>query len=239
VTITGANFTDAEAVHFGSTPAASFVLHSASSITAVAPAGTLGTVNVTVTTPAGINPPVSADRFSYLAAPTVKSLSAKKGPGAGGTTVTITGTNLEGATAVSFGTSAAESFTVYSSKSIAAVAPAGSATVDVTVTTAGGTSATVKGDEFEYTPAVDAIEPDAGPAAGSTTVTIDGAGFAPGTATTVFKFGSKPASGVVCSSTTSCTALTPAGKAGKVTVSAQVGKLKSSANAPGDQFTYE
>jgi alpha-tubulin suppressor-like RCC1 family protein len=239
VTITGANFTDAEAVHFGSTPAASFVLHSASSITAVAPAGTLGTVNVTVTTPAGISPPVSADRFSYLAAPTVKSLSAKKGPGAGGTTVTITGTNLEGATAVSFGTSTAESFTVNSSKSIAAVAPAGSATVDVTVTTAGGTSATVKGDEFEYTPAVDAIEPDAGPATGSTSVTIDGAGFAPGTATTVFKFGSKAASGVVCSSTTSCTALTPAGKAGTVTVAAQVGKLKSPANAPGDQFTYE
>jgi alpha-tubulin suppressor-like RCC1 family protein len=239
VTVTGANFTGATAVHFGSAPATSFVVHSASSITAVAPAGSLGTVNVTVTTPAGISPPVSADRFTYLAAPTVKTLSVKKGPGAGRTTVTITGANLEGATAVSFGASAAESFTVNSAKSITVVSPAGAGTVDVTVTTAGGTSATVKGDEFEYTPAVEAISPDSGPAAGASTVTITGAGFAPGTGATAFKFGSKLASGVECSSTELCTATVPAGKAGTVAVRAEVGKLKSPSDPPGDLFTYE
>jgi alpha-tubulin suppressor-like RCC1 family protein len=239
VTITGANFTGATAVDFGSMPAKSFVLHSASSITAVAPAGSLGTVNVTVVTPAGISPVVSADRFTYLAAPTVKSLSAKKGPGAGRTTVTITGTGFEGATAVSFGASAAEGFTVNSAKSITAVSPAGTGTVDVTVTSAGGTSATVKGDEFQYTPAVSAITPGSGPAAGAGTVTIAGAGFAPGDGATVFKFGSKTATGVECASTSVCTATVPAGKAGTVAVSAQVGKLKSPANSPGDLFTYE
>ncbi|HTA13187.1 MAG TPA: IPT/TIG domain-containing protein [Solirubrobacteraceae bacterium] len=239
VTITGANFAGATAVDFGSTPAKSFVVHSASSITAVAPAGSLGVVNVTVTTPAGISPPLSADRFDYVAAPVVKSLSVKKGPGAGRTTLTITGANLEGASAVRFGSSAAESFTVNSAKSITAVSPAGAGTVDVTVTTAGGTSATVKGDEFQYTPAVETISPDSGPASGAGTVTITGAGFAPGSGATVFKFASKVASGVECASTSVCTATVPAGKVGTVTVSALVGKLKSPANSPGDLFTYE
>jgi alpha-tubulin suppressor-like RCC1 family protein len=239
VTITGANLAGATAVDFGTKPASSFQVNAASSITAVAPAGALGTVNVTVTTPAGASPIVSADRFSYVAAPTVKSVSAKKGPGAGASTVKITGTNLAGATSVSFGANAAESFTVKSAKSITAVSPAGAGTVEVTVTTAGGASAPSKGDLFEYTPAVDTVSPSGGPAAGAITVEIEGAGFSPGVGATVFKFGSKAAGGVVCASSTSCSAVVPAGKAGTVTVSALVGKLKSQANAPGDQFTYE
>ncbi|GGD98301.1 hypothetical protein GCM10010911_66370 [Paenibacillus nasutitermitis] len=54
----------------------------------------------------------------------------------------MTGTNLSGATAVTFGGTAATSFTVDSATQITAIAPAGSAgTVDVTVTTPGGASA--------------------------------------------------------------------------------------------------
>jgi hypothetical protein len=63
---------------------------------------------------------------------------------------------------------------------------------------------------------------------------------APGAGATVFKFGTKDATGVECSSTTSCTMLAPAAKkAGAVEVIAEVGKLKSAAHAPEDQFTYE
>ena len=47
------------------------------------------------------------------------------GPAAGGTAVTITGTNFTGATAVKFGTTAATTFTVNSATSITATAPAG------------------------------------------------------------------------------------------------------------------
>jgi RHS repeat-associated protein len=50
VVITGLNFTGASAVKFGSTPAASFSVTSSTSITAVAPAGATGPVDVTVTT---------------------------------------------------------------------------------------------------------------------------------------------------------------------------------------------
>ena len=58
-----------------------------------------------------------------------------------GASVTITGTNFTGTSAVSFGGTPATSFVVNSVSSITAVAPAGIDTVNVTVTTPGGTSA--------------------------------------------------------------------------------------------------
>jgi hypothetical protein len=85
------------------------------------------------------------------AAPTVTGISPASGQASGGTSVMITGTFFTGATAVSFGTSAAASFTVNSATSITAVSPAGAGTVDVTVTTPTGTSAPTSGDQFLYT----------------------------------------------------------------------------------------
>ena len=64
--------------------------------------------------------------------------------------MTITGTGFTGATAVDFGTTPATSFTVVSDTSITADSPAGTGTVDVTVTTPGGTSATSPADQFTY-----------------------------------------------------------------------------------------
>jgi IPT/TIG domain/FG-GAP repeat len=69
VTIKGTNFTAATAVSFGSTSAASFVVRSATVIDAVSPPAPEGTVEVTVTTPAGtsaLNAP--ADNFKFLSA---------------------------------------------------------------------------------------------------------------------------------------------------------------------------
>ena len=109
VTITGTNFNGATAVRFGGNAAASFTVNSATQITATSPAGT-GTVDVTVTTPGGTSAPSSADQFSYVSAPTVTSVNPNTGPPAGGTSVTITGTNFTGATAVRFGGTAAGSF---------------------------------------------------------------------------------------------------------------------------------
>jgi IPT/TIG domain/PASTA domain len=73
-------------------------------------------------------------------APTVSSLGATSGPTAGGTSVTINGTDLENATSVSFGSTPAASYTVNSENQITAVAPAtGSATaVSVKVATIAG-----------------------------------------------------------------------------------------------------
>jgi hypothetical protein len=81
--------------------------------------------------------------------PMVTGVAPSAGPGAGGTQVAISGTNLAAATAVKFGSSSA-SITSDSDTQIIALSPPGTGTVDVTVTTAGGASAAVAGDQFTY-----------------------------------------------------------------------------------------
>jgi alpha-tubulin suppressor-like RCC1 family protein len=238
VTLSGDNFTGATAVTFGTVPATSFTVTSATTATAVVPAGA-GTVDVSVTTPSGTSSPLAADRYTYEKPPTVTKLSAKAGPVAGGTSVTITGTEFTGATTVSFGRESA-SFTVTSSTSITAVAPAQAAgIVDITVTTPGGTSAISTKDHFSYTPTVESVTPSGGAIAGGTTVTVTGTGFALGSIATSFKFGTKKATLVSCASSTSCTMRAPAAlAAGTVNVTATVNKASSPLNAPADDFTY-
>ena len=75
VTITGTNFTNATAVSFGSTAATSFTVNSDTQISAVVPSGTAGPVDVTVTTPSGPSATGTADHYTYVAAPTVTSVS--------------------------------------------------------------------------------------------------------------------------------------------------------------------
>jgi hypothetical protein len=170
--------------------------------------------------------------------PTVTKLLPKTGPTGGGTSVTITGTDLATATSVSFGSTSA-SFTVSSNTSITATAPAASdGIVDVTVTTAGGTSAKSTKDHYSYTPIVESVAPNAGSIAGGETVTVTGTGFALGSTATVFKFGTRKATAVSCTSTTSCTMKTPIGTAGTVDVVATVNKVNSPKTPPADSFTY-
>ncbi|SPA24752.1 conserved hypothetical protein [Cupriavidus taiwanensis] len=86
--------------------------------------------------------------------PTVTGVTPSSGPASGGTTVTVSGTNFVGVTAVRFGAAAA-SFVVNSPTSLSATAPLGAAgTVDVTVTTAAGTSAISAADRFTYVSAL-------------------------------------------------------------------------------------
>lgn len=70
-------------------------------------------------------------------APTISGISPTSG--GWGTTVTITGTNLTGATAVKFNNVNATSFNVVSATSITAVAPQGAGSGFMSVTTPGGT----------------------------------------------------------------------------------------------------
>ncbi len=86
---------------------------------------------------------------------------------------------------------------------------------------------------------VTGISPNSGPTAGGTPVTITGTGFATTPGATLFDFGSNPATGVSCSSSTTCVATTPSGAAGTpVEVTATVNGQTSILNPPGDQFTY-
>jgi hypothetical protein len=235
VTIKGSNLSGATSVQFGSSPA-SVEAVSETSITAVAPAGTAGVADVRVTTPGGTSAIVPADQFSYVPPPTVMEVSPKEGPTTGGTTVTITGTNLGSASAVNFGTTKAASFMINPERTIiTAVSPAGTGTVNVTVTTAGGTSKEVPADQFNYIPppTVTEVSPKQGPTSGGTTVTIKGSNLSGATSV---QFGSSPAS-VEAVSETSITAVAPAGTAGvaDVRVTTPGG---TSAIVPADQFSY-
>ena len=238
VTIRGAGLSGATAVTFGSTPALSFIVNSATSISAVSPPGTAASVNVTVTTPNGTSGVTVQDQFRYIAAiPTLTGLSPADGPSAGGTVVMITGGSFTGATTVSFGTNPASSFTVNSASSITATTPAGLplSTVEVTVTGPGGTSLANSAYQFTYGSVVTAVTPNMGNYLGGTSVTIKGAGL---TGATAVNFASTPATTfTVNGAGTQINATSPGGDAGLVDITVTVG-TSTTAITPADVFTY-
>src|SRR5207248_594505 len=99
---------------FGGLDAASFIVNSDTSITAISPPLAASTVDVVVTTPTGTSAVSSSDHFTFTAgtAPTVSALSLNSGSTAGGTVVSITGSHFTGLIGVNFGTIAA-SCTIY------------------------------------------------------------------------------------------------------------------------------
>ena len=178
-----------------------------------------------------------AARLTF-AAPTVSGISPSSG--SVGTVVSVAGTDFTQAASVSFGSTPATSVSVLSANQLNATAPSGSGTLDVSVTTADGTSATSTPDQFTYVAAcstcatLSSISPTSGPAAGGTTVTFSGSGFDPSAGMTTFSFGGTAATSVNCSNTTVCTGTSPAGS-GTVTVTAIVDGVAASGAAT---FTY-
>ncbi|MGA5823670.1 beta strand repeat-containing protein [Kitasatospora sp. NPDC094028] len=202
VTINGAGFTGATSVHFGSTPALFTVVGDAQ-ITATAPAGT-GSVPVTVTTSAGTSNSVT---YTYVNAPVITGLTPNQGPTSGGNTVTISGTNLSGATSVLFGTHAA-TITANTGTQITVTAPAGAAqSVNVTVTTSAGTSNPLP-YIYVAAPDVTGLIPTTGPSGGGNTVTLFGSGLA---LTSAVHFGSAAATNTTVISDSQITVTAPAG----------------------------
>ncbi|MDR0213064.1 MAG: IPT/TIG domain-containing protein [Comamonas sp.] len=234
VVITGTNFSGVTSVTFGGVAAASVTVNSITTITATSPGGS-GTVDIQVQTQGGTSSTGPADRFTYVATPTVTALSPPTGAGAGGTSVTITGTGFTGATAVTFGATSAAGFSVNSDTSITATSPAGTGSADVRVTTAGGTSAISASDKFAYVsaPTITGVTPNIGPDIGGGQVTINGTGL---DAVTNVRFGSTNA-GFSLGSATSLTATVPAGTAGTVDVVA-TSLGGSSTTSAGDRYTY-
>jgi serine/threonine protein kinase len=228
VSITGTNLSGATGVSFGGA-GGSITADSGTKITATSPAGS-GTVNITVTTKGGTSATTSADKFTYTTpAPVVLRISPSSGPTAGGTSVTITGTNLSGATGVSFG-GAGGSITADSSTQITATSPAGSGTVEITVTTPGGTSVATSADQFTYTvpaPTVTGLRPSSGDQ--GTTVYIIGTNLSGATSVS---FGGAAATFTVVSSTE----IEATAPAGSNTVNVTVTTAGGTSNAV--QFTY-
>jgi hypothetical protein len=187
VTVTGTalNTGGTPTINFGPVAATNVSCASATTCTATSPAvAGAGSLDVTVTNGGGrISATSPSDVFTYTTplpanAISVTSITPSTGLLAGGTTVTITGTNLtdnKGAgTSVSFGPTAAASVTCASMTSCTAVSPPGSGSVDIQVTVGNSTSLPVAADSFNY------IQPVADLLASGITAPKGGATFLPG-----------------------------------------------------------
>lgn len=236
ITIAGSGFQAGATVTVGGANAASVVVSpSGTSITATTPAGAAGTTSVVV-----FNPDARAatlpNAFTYVGAPVVSSVTPNSGSPAGGNTVTITGTGFAAVPTVMFGNAAATNVAFSGSTSLIATVPANaSGPVTVTVTNPDQQSGALANGYTYVTPApvVTGVSPNSGGTAGGTTVFISGTGFAAGAAVS---FGGTPAAGVVVSSATSITAVTPAKAAGAVAVTVTNADFQTGSLPNG--FTY-
>ena len=151
VTIRGTGLTGGK-VTVGGKPAR-LVKCSATVCTATVPAGKAGTVDVRVST-ARRHQPGRGQRPVHLPAEgrhpgqPVTKVKPSSGPPAGGNTITITGTHLSGGV-VTIGLNVA-SAACTATRCTVTVPPGGAGTVDIQVTTAGGTSPASKADRYRY-----------------------------------------------------------------------------------------
>jgi hypothetical protein len=221
VTITGTGFSGVTSVTINGVATTSITVVSTTSITCVTPAGSLGTASVVVTTGDGYNG--ANTLYSYVAAPTITSLSQSSGVTTGGTLLTITGTNFYGVTGVNFGSAAAPSFTVVDSSHITCTTPAGGqGTASVQVLTPSGTNSA--NGLFNYVPPPPTVTgiatttttpPNTGSTLGGTLVTITGTNFTGAGGVTI---GGAPATNITVLGDTSLTCITPAGIVGTAAV---------------------
>ena len=218
ITINGTNFIGATAVSLNGV-SASFIVSSATAIQATVPAGAT-TGPVSVTTPGGAA--TSATNFTVVNPPTITSFSPTSGPV--GTNVTINGTGLTGATAVTFN-SVSGSFIVTSDTVIQATVPAGATTGPVSVTTPGGAATSASNFTVVSPPTINNFTPTAGPL--GTGVTINGTNFG---GTTSVTFNGVSAAFTVNSPTTIQATVPVGAMTGPVSVTTPGGTAMSASN---------
>jgi hypothetical protein len=150
VTISGTDFTGTTDIKFDGTSATSIVVVNSTTITCDTPAHAAGVVDVDLYNPAGdYNYPAS---YTYTVA-TLVSLSPVAGNIAGGDSVTLTGTNLTGATDVKFDGTSATSIVVVDDSHVTCLTPAHAAgTVDVQIFTPAGNPSLVASYEYDDAP---------------------------------------------------------------------------------------
>ena len=206
----------------------------------VAPAGTAGTVDITVTTIYGTSPITTADEFTYVPPPAITGLSRTSGVMEGGSTITITGTNLTDAD-VNFGPDQPADILSESDTQVVLISPPGSGTVDVTATTQYGTSSDTPADQFTFTnaPYISSVVGDlgyglpTGLVAGGDSVTILGDDLDDATAVS---FGGT-ATTIISDTANELSWRSPAGAAATVDISVTTANGITDIT-PADQYTY-
>lgn len=219
VVIHGSGFDGATTVDFGGV-AAPVVAVAAAQIQVQSPAVAVpGPVDLVVHFGGAIGDVTFPAAFSYVGAPTVTGIDPPAGTAAGGTTVTITGTDFVASSTVTIGGVAATNVRVVSATTITATTPAHPVAPGVAVAVTdvhGQTHALAAAYVYRAPPAVTAVAGVQGPIGGGRSVTISGTDFIAGA--TAF-FGAAEASGVVWVSGTTLTATIPENPVGAVDVS--------------------
>ncbi|GHU07467.1 hypothetical protein FACS189431_2090 [Alphaproteobacteria bacterium] len=218
ITITGTNFVTGAGnttVTIGGTNCGSVNVTSSSSLTCQAPAHAVGSVDVIINTVGGSD--TAYGGFTYVPTPTIDSVSPGYGPLAGGTSVTITGSDFDtvtGSTVVMVGGNICANPSVQSATSLTCTLPAGTAGQKaVSVETTGGSSSKANAYEYLIAPTIATVSPNTGPTAGGTSVTITGTGFRNAANTSVVQsvlVGTNSCTGVSVASATSLTCTVPA-----------------------------
>ncbi len=214
VAITGTGLLNTSAVSFGGTPATSVTVQNDNLLSVTAPSHAAGAVTVTVTTPGGTSVAGAGTTYTYTLAPapTITAVSPTSGTTAGGTVVTISGTDLLGATGVTFGGTPGTNITNVTATSLQVTVPAHVAgLVDVQVTTPSGPNVQTAASKYTYVastvPVVTSVSPASGALAGGTVVTVSGTGF---TGTTQVMFGGVAGTNITNVTDTSLQVTTPA-----------------------------
>jgi hypothetical protein len=150
VYVKGRNLLGASVVRFGSAEARIVKVIGPGDVEVITPKG-IGVVEVVVTTPIGTSPKSKTAVYTYREGdPSISSVAPNQGSATGGTSVTITGNNLLGATAVHFGTVAGTIEKQVSLTELIVKSPAGQGTINVTVTTPVGMSKRTDADRFSF-----------------------------------------------------------------------------------------
>ncbi|HEY7886014.1 MAG TPA: midcut-by-XrtH protein [Cellvibrionaceae bacterium] len=150
--LTGVSLTGATAVTFDGVAAISVNAVNSTTVTGVTPAHAAGVVDVMVSTPAGNA--TLANGYTYEAPPpaTLTAVNPTSGAASGGTGFTLTGTNLTGATGVTFDGVVATSVNVVNSTTVTGVTPAHAAgVVDVVISTPAGNATLANGYTYVAT----------------------------------------------------------------------------------------
>lgn len=147
-TLSGSGFDAVSAVTFGGVNALDYTVVNNSTITATVPAGPVGFVDVAVTDTFGTSTLNNGFLYSANPAPSVDTITPDQGDIAGGTVVTITGSNVLGVTSVEFDGVPGTGLTIVSPTELTVDTPAASSgPVDVLLT---GNGSDLLADGFTF-----------------------------------------------------------------------------------------
>jgi hypothetical protein len=241
ITISGKGFYDGTTIYFGTKLSGDTFIKSTGSLETIVPSHPEGFVNVSAYSKFGSD--ILLNGFYYADSGTVKdkvfikSLKPVTGSVEGGTDVQIIAEGIVSfeTTKVFFGQNKANVISVDPANLLIICKTSEGKLGKVTVTVISPNGEDQLADGFEYIEelAVKSVEPSSGPKQGGTAITIHGSGFKEGT---TVKIGALPAKNVIVNGSTTITAETPSGPAGKVPVMVQYGDETALLD---DGFEYE